>query len=94
MCWKHCKGVYKLTKPRGSEVIGRWHRTTPKGRGDKRSVKQMIEERISEQERQQEWPITAWIKKVVMTFLPEPGAAVLLGVGILGMGGLYRARKN
>lgn len=37
---------------------------------------------------------TAWIKQVVMTFLPEPGAAVLLGVGILGMGGLYRARKN
>jgi len=37
---------------------------------------------------------TAWIKQVVMTFLPEPGAAVLLGVGILGMGGLYRVRKN
>lgn len=64
MCWVHCKGVDKIIRPGGHEVIGRWHRTTPKGRGDKRSVKQMIEERISEQERQQEWPITAWIKKV------------------------------
>ena len=65
MCWVHCRGVNQIMKPGGSEVIGRWHRTTPKGWGDKdRSVRQMVEEAVPEQERQQEYPMTAWIKKV------------------------------
>ena len=37
---------------------------------------------------------TSWIRQAVMTFLPEPGAMALLGVGILGVGGLYRVRKS
>ena len=37
---------------------------------------------------------TSWIRQAVMTFVPEPGAIALMGVGLLGVGGLYRARKN
>ena len=55
----------KTMRPGGNEVVGRWHRTTPEGWGDEdKSVKQMVEEVVSEQERQQEYPMTAWIKKI------------------------------
>jgi hypothetical protein len=37
---------------------------------------------------------TAWVRQARLGFLPEPGAIVLLGVGLLGVGGLYRIRKN
>ena len=37
---------------------------------------------------------TSWIRQARIGFLPEPGAIALLGVGLLGVGGLYRIRKN
>lgn len=37
---------------------------------------------------------TAWMRRVQITLLPEPGAVALLGIGIVAMGGLYRARKK
>jgi len=37
---------------------------------------------------------TSWIRQAKLNFLPEPGAIALLGVGLLGVGGLYRIRKN
>ena len=47
------RGVNKTMRPGGNEVVGRWLRTTPKGWGDEdKSVKKMVEEVVSEQERQ------------------------------------------
>jgi len=37
---------------------------------------------------------TSWVRQARLGFLPEPGAIALLGVGLLGVGGLYRIRKN